>query len=196
MDREELLEMVAQLNPASPSSTFYGFHRSLNPHDVAYCLSKIPEEGPSYYGRLKFAGQEVWAKDAAIRLSMSLLNRLPGYKTPKRFIGHNMIIRICQASIWEHLGNTLCPECNGKGDFRHGALLVICPTCEGFRTVSASTNRHKAFDMDIQEWKKRWEHIYLMALKILDQWERMVLSVMIQNYGITAVRGYLGNKSS
>lgn len=181
MDKNDLLEVISQLNPQYPSSiSNQNVQYIANPHTIAHCLAQIKEEGPSYYGRLKYAGQEIWAKDAAIRLSMDLIDKT-GYKTPKGFEGMNMLIRICQASIWEHLGNTLCPSCNGRGSFQNGQLLVTCLTCEGFRTVSASTSRHKAFDMDVWEWKP-WNGLYLNALNILDNWERMVLNALGRDF--------------
>jgi len=198
MDREELQEellgLIAQLNPIPVSSSLMGIRRTISQEDVAYCLAKIPYPGPSYYGRLKFAGHEVWAKDSAIVLSKSLLENIHGNKPKRPFIGHSIINRICEASIWEHMGNTLCPSCNGKKDFRNGNLLVICGTCEGFGVVSASTNRHKTFNMEKHEWDRRWNPIYIKALRILDRWQFRVLRGLIQEFGGPVVRAYLYDK--
>ena len=181
MDKNDLLEVMSSLNPPPPLNFFSSnVVRIQNPHAIAHCLAQIKEPGPSYYGRLKYAGQEAWAKDAAIYLSLSLIDKT-GYKTPKGFEGENMLLRICQAAIWEHLGNTLCPSCNGRGSFQNGPLVLTCPTCEGFRTVSSSTSRHKAFEMDVYEWK-RWEGLYLKALNILDKWERTVFNALGRDF--------------
>ena len=180
MDKGDLFVYMSSLNPPPPLNVFSNVTRIQNPHAIAHCLAQIKEPGPSYYGRLKYAGQETWAKDSAIYLSMALIDKT-GYKTPKGFEGRNMLLRICQASIWEHLGNTLCPSCNGRGSFQNGNLVVTCLTCDGFRTVSASANRHKAFDMDVYEWK-RWESLYANALTILDKWERMVLNALGRDF--------------
>ena len=182
MDKNDLLEVISQLNPQYPVSlSNQNVQYIANPHSIAHCLAQIKEEGPSYYGRYKYAGQETWAKDAAIRLSMDLIDKTK-YKTPKGFEGRNMLLRICQAAIWEHCGNELCPSCNGRGSFQNGNLLVTCLTCDGFRTVSASSGRHKAFDMDVWEWRS-WEGLYLKALEILDTYERKVLSALKRDFG-------------
>lgn len=179
MSKERVLELVSRLNPKPAMADVVYIS---NPHLIAHCLAQIPEPGPSYYGRLKFAGQDLWAKDAAIALSISILDKLKGYKTPKNRIGHNMIGRICQSAIWEHLGNSLCPTCNGKGDFINGNLKLVCLTCEGFGTVSISHERHKAFEMDVFEWEK-WNPIYIKALEILDKWEVLILKTIKNNFG-------------
>ena len=181
MDKNDLLELLPSLNPPPPLNVLSpNVVRIANSHTIAHCLAQIKEPGPSYYGRYKYAGHDAFIKDAAISLSISLIDKTK-YKTPKGFEGRNMLLRICQAAIWEHLGNTLCPSCNGRGSFQNGNLVVTCPTCDGFRTVSASANRHKAFDMDVYEWR-RWENLYLNALNILDNWERMVLNALGRDF--------------
>ena len=180
MDKNDLLELLPSLNPPPPLNVLSpNVVRIANSHTIAHCLAQIKEPGPSYYGRYKYAGQD-WAKDAAISLSMDLIDKTK-YKTPKGFEGRNMLLRICQCALWEHSGNELCPSCNGRGSFKNGPLLLVCPTCDGFRTVSVSANRHKAFDMDVYEWR-RWESLYGQALEILDKWERMVLNALGRDF--------------
>jgi hypothetical protein len=183
MINADILRTLSCLNPDWGSS-FYPEIPQKKPaigEDVAWSLSRIPVKGPSYFVRLKWAGQEMWAPKAAKHLEYAMYNRLGSPTIDATGWRVTMVAGISKAAIWEHCGNTLCPTCNGKGDFKHGELILTCTVCGGFGTVSVKHERHKIFDMDVYEWRE-WEGLYLVALKILDDWENMVVSALKRDF--------------
>lgn len=171
----DLLETIVNLNPLGMETLLWqsrGDIPLIDPHDMAYLMSRIRTPGAGYLLRVKYGGQ----MGCLIDLEYALYHRVlkiatnQKWKTPKEYIGTEPFRKACRLAIWENINPHICPVCLGRAEARIENKVVQCGECHGSGRVSIDDDfRQRVLEItDWPDYMRRYRRIQM----ILYAWEK------------------------
>lgn len=168
-----ILEVLACLNPQLINSYFPRY--TIPATDIAHCLGTIHgSPGIALLGRFKWAKQYEWEPDLAICLANRWFEEHRDYRTPKAYIGKDLLRNLAYEAIKEFDEEVPCPKCDTKGTYKEGDLVKDCLFCNGTGRLS-SESRITAYDGVRRT-------IYSDQLSILASWENRLTTALQINF--------------
>ena len=166
----QILELLASLNPRLINS--YSSRYAIPEMDIAHCLGKIHgSNGPSLLGRVKWARQHELAADLQNTLATRWFEEHQDYRTPKSYIGKDMLRKLAYEAILEFDDIDMCQTCRGRKSAQIGDLVENCPDCYG------TGRRIRENHLD-----SYWKTIYNDQIQILNRWEGRLVSALSANF--------------
>lgn len=138
----------------------------MTPADVAAKLSKA-SRGASLLGRVKVAGQGELVPDLIRELRTVVIQMHIPWPTNKM----TLLPKLSQTALLEVVDPKVCRTCKGVGHLPVEAKQVTCEDCNGGRYAWTDYARARSCGLHHQDWKRRWNRVYLQILTIPWTWE-------------------------
>jgi len=165
-------EIFTRMNARTANYNGTGGIPSISPEDVAACLAKIKERGPSLLIRAQLMDDVAYRELRALfRQHVAHLAMIKHWKTGPKFAEY--FDGLCDSVLHYYLVPDTCGRCHGHGHItRSDSAIIPCPVCAetGHREVS-ERDKAKTAGIPISLWKDVWEERYTAARDILVAWE-------------------------
>lgn len=182
-EQKTVAELMARLNPKSnmPDSDFpFGSGKSIpifTDQDIAAAMgmAHIPE-GARYLARLKYAQQAHLARDAAVSLYMTMMDRGLDDWIKTKTHRSGLILDMAKLAVAEYVGSHICPMCNGVKSVEVDAKIVECVECVGTGIKPWSLRSRSAFvGMNHMTWMRIWDDRLKTFLDQLALWDSIAV---------------------
>lgn len=89
------------------------------------------------------------------------------------------LVRLAEVALAESLGGPRCACCNGTGEGKKGAVVVVCRRCDGSGHHRISGRSYADMvGIDEKAWRNTWADRYGYLRGVCDGWEAEVGSVL------------------
>jgi len=182
-DSRELLAMLAvKVQHYNPSS---GGIPTITPEDVAHILAKIKSPRATLYARIKYSGQDEWAKDLASLMRTQVLQEVEDIAR-WRGKGGDWVLKLCQMALVESIDPNTCSWCNGVAEVTlEDGQRIECGGCSGTgHRPWRDKDRARLAGITPSAWCNYWSERYRTIQQLtVDRYEDMLYGAIGKRRG-------------
>ena len=182
-DPRELLAMLAvKVQRFQPSP---GGIPVITAEDIAHILGMIKSTRAALYARIKYSGQDEYAKELSELMRTQVLSEVEDIARWKGK-GGDWVLKLCQMALVESIDPNTCSWCNGVAEVTlEDGQRIECGGCNGSgHRPWRDKDRARLADISPSAWCNYWSERYRTIQQITcDRYEELICGAIAKRRG-------------